>query len=110
MSSESHLSLEPRRGRPRRLRRDQTGAAAVEFVLVAIPLFFILYGLIAFGMMLALKQSVTNAAAEGARAVVGVIDELARVAVHEPGAAEAVADTAVAFCLQGLLGPRQAAP
>ncbi len=40
------------------------------------------------------------------RAVVGVIDELARVVVHEPGAAQAVADTAVTFCLQGLLGPR----
>ena len=47
----------------------------MEFVLVAIPLFFILYALIAFGMMLALKQSVTNAAAEGARAVVGVVDD-----------------------------------
>jgi hypothetical protein len=27
------------------------------------------------------------------------------VVVHEPEAADAVADTAVAFCLQGLLGP-----
>jgi AcrR family transcriptional regulator len=38
-------------------------------------------------------------------AVLGVVDELARVVVHEPEAAQAVADTAVAFCLQGLLGP-----
>jgi hypothetical protein len=34
-----------------------------------------------------------------------VVNELARVIAHEPGAGEAVADTAVAFCLQGLLGP-----
>lgn len=53
----------------------ESGAAAVEFALVAIPLFFILYALIAFGMMLALKQSVTSAASEGARAVVGVVDD-----------------------------------
>ena len=38
-------------------------------------------------------------------AVLGVVNELARVIAHEPGAGEAVADTAVAFCLQGLLGP-----
>jgi AcrR family transcriptional regulator len=41
-------------------------------------------------------------------AVLGVVDELARVVVHEPGAADVVADTAVAFCLQGLCGPRRA--
>jgi AcrR family transcriptional regulator len=41
-------------------------------------------------------------------AVVGVINELARVVVREPGAGHAVADTAVAFCLQGLLGPDRA--
>lgn len=55
--------------------RDQKGAAAVEFALVILPLVFVLYGLIAFGMMLALKQSVTSAAAEGARSVVGVTDD-----------------------------------
>ena len=38
-------------------------------------------------------------------AVVGVINELARVVVHEQGTGDDVADTAVAFCLQGLLGP-----
>ena len=43
----------------------------LEFALV-IPIFiFVLYGLIAFGMMLSAKQTVTNAAAEGARAAVG---------------------------------------
>lgn len=33
---------------------------------------FVLYGLIAFGMMLAVKQSITHAAADGARAAIAV--------------------------------------
>ena len=37
-------------------------------------------------------------------AVLGVVNELARVIAHEPGAGAGVADVAVAFCLQGLLG------
>ena len=52
-------------------RRDQKGAALVEFSLVVGLFVFVLYGLIAFGMILATKQRVTNAAAEGARAAVG---------------------------------------
>lgn len=43
----------------------------VEFALVVGLFVFILYGLISFGMILATKQRVTNAAAEGARAAVG---------------------------------------
>ncbi|MGI8806299.1 MAG: TadE family protein [Acidimicrobiales bacterium] len=43
----------------------------MEFSLVILPLIFVLYGLIAFGMMFALKQSMTNAAAEGARSALG---------------------------------------
>ena len=42
-------------------------AALLEFSLVFGLFVFILYGLIAFGMMLALKQSVTSAASDGAR-------------------------------------------
>lgn len=70
-----HHPRPPAGSRRTPLRRDQKGAAAVEFALVIVPLVFVLYGLIAFGMMLALKQSVTSAAAEGARAVVGVPDD-----------------------------------
>ncbi len=55
-------------------RRDQKGAALVEFSLVVGFFVFVLYGLIAFGMILATKQRVTNAAAEGARAAVGSVD------------------------------------
>lgn len=57
--------------RRHRLRRNQSGAAAVEFALVVGLFVFVLYGLIAFGMILATKQRVTNAAAEAARAAVG---------------------------------------
>ena len=49
----------------------ENGVEMLEFALV-IPIFiFVLYGLIAFGMVLSAKQTVTNAAAEGARAAVG---------------------------------------
>lgn len=59
--------------RRRRLvpRRNQAGAALVEFAVVALLFFTILYLLIAFGMALAVKQSITNAASEGARAAIG---------------------------------------
>jgi Flp pilus assembly protein TadG len=51
--------------------RDERGAALLEFALV-FPIFvFVLYGLIAYGMALSLKQSITHAAAEGARAALG---------------------------------------
>ena len=46
----------------------------LEFAIVAPIFFFILYALVVFGMALALKQGVTNAAAEAARATVGVAD------------------------------------
>jgi Flp pilus assembly protein TadG len=45
--------------------------ALVEFALVVGIFIMILYGLVYFGMALATKQRVTNAAAEGARAAVG---------------------------------------
>jgi hypothetical protein len=43
----------------------------VEFSLVVVLFVALLYGLVAYGLMLALKQSVTNAANEGARAAIG---------------------------------------
>ena len=63
--------VESRRRTWRRPRRDESGAALLEFSLVFGLFVFILYGLIAFGMILALKQSVTNAATEAARSAVG---------------------------------------
>jgi Flp pilus assembly protein TadG len=41
---------------------------------VVVPFVFVLYALVALGMALAVKQSVTSAAAEGARSAVGVPD------------------------------------
>lgn len=65
----------PAAGARRRLsRRNQSGAALLEFSLVVLPFAMLLYGLIAFGMILATKQSVTNAASEAARSAVGAAD------------------------------------
>jgi len=51
--------------------RGEKGVEMLEFALV-IPIFvFVLYGLIAFGVMLSGKQTITHAASEGARAAVG---------------------------------------
>ena len=66
-----HHSLPALPPRRRLFGRDQSGAAAVEFALVVGLFAFILYGLVAFGVILAQKQKVTNAAAEAARATVG---------------------------------------
>ncbi|WP_203335306.1 TadE/TadG family type IV pilus assembly protein [Nocardioides limicola] len=50
-------------------RRDrETGAAAVEFALVVLPLLIIVFGIITFGYMLSFRQAMSQAAAEGARA------------------------------------------
>ena len=59
-----HRAVQPPAGTRRRARRDQRGAAILEFALVA-PLFFlVILGLVTFGMILAKKQSITNAAAD----------------------------------------------
>lgn len=89
-----HHPLPPagtRRGLLRR--RDQKGAALVEFAMVVGLFVMVLYGLIYFGMALATKQRVTNAAAEGARAAVGAAS---------PGDAQTIAQTRV----ESLLGPQ----
>ncbi|WP_340539410.1 TadE/TadG family type IV pilus assembly protein [Nocardioides sp. GXZ039] len=49
-------------------RREDRGAAAVEFAIVVIPLLYLVFGIINYGYMLAFRQSVSQAAAEGARA------------------------------------------
>ena len=53
----------------------EDGVVLIEFAFVFALFVFILYALIAFGAALALKQTVTHAAAEGARAAVGVVDD-----------------------------------
>jgi hypothetical protein len=61
----------------RRRRCSDDGAAAVEFALVVPLLVLILFGIISYGMMLSLRQTLSQAAAEGARAaaVTFVMDE-----------------------------------
>ncbi len=70
--SDSRRSAPPARFR----RGDESGAALVEFALVVGLFVFILYGLISFGMILAQKQKITNAAAEAARSAVGESSDL----------------------------------
>jgi Flp pilus assembly protein TadG len=50
------------------LKRPERGAAAVEFALVVPILLLLTFGIISFGFMLSFRQSVSQAAAEGARA------------------------------------------
>jgi Flp pilus assembly protein TadG len=48
--------------------RGDGGTAILEFTLVSVLLFTIIFGIINFGILLSFKQDVTRAAAEGARA------------------------------------------
>lgn len=72
MTRTHHLA--PAGARRRLLCRSQKGAALVEFALVILPFTIVLYSLSYFGMALATKQRITNAASEGARAAVGAPD------------------------------------
>lgn len=57
----------------RSCRRDQRGAAAVEFALVAPILFSLVFGIIGFGFVFAQELSLGNGARQGAR--YGVVNE-----------------------------------
>jgi Flp pilus assembly protein TadG len=57
------------RARPQVRRcRDETGATAVEFAIVVLPLVGLVFGLIAYGYMLSFRQAISQGAAEAARA------------------------------------------
>jgi len=55
------------RGRLGALRRDQRGTALVEFALVALPLFLIIFGILDFGRALNYYNDMTQLAGQGAR-------------------------------------------
>jgi Flp pilus assembly protein TadG len=48
--------------------RDEGGAAALEFALVLPMLLLIIFGIISYAYMFSVRQAITQAAAEGARA------------------------------------------
>jgi Flp pilus assembly protein TadG len=52
-----------------RRRRDENGAAAVEFALIMIPLLYIVFGIIQYGWYFYAMQTGTSATAEAARRV-----------------------------------------
>lgn len=49
-------------------RREDRGAAAVEFALIAPLLMLLVFGIISYGYMLSFRQAISQGAAEGARA------------------------------------------
>jgi hypothetical protein len=59
----------------KRTTRGERGSVLVEFSLVFALFVLVLYGVICFGMILAAKNSITHAAAEGARSAIGVVDD-----------------------------------
>ena len=67
---------------PARFARDQSGAVAVEFVLIAPILFALLFGIITLGYFMGLSHSVNQLAAGAARASVAGLntDERAQLA------------------------------
>ena len=56
----------------RSCRRNRSGAAVVEFAIVAPVFFLLVFGMIEYGRMVMVQQVITNASREGAR--VGVLD------------------------------------
>lgn len=72
--------LRARREERRRERRGERGAAAVEFALILPILATLLFGIIDYGDMLSVRQAVSQAAAEGARAAAVNPDDGAKAA------------------------------
>lgn len=54
----------------RALVRSEDGVAALEFALVSMLFMMLLYGIITYGFLFGLDQSITHAAEEGARAAI----------------------------------------
>lgn len=70
----------------------QQGAVAVEFALVFVVFFMVMYGAIAYGVVFSIKHSLNLAASEGARAAVRNVGDLsAREALATQTATDAIA-------------------
>jgi len=88
----SCASLRARAGKTDRTTgRDERGSSAVEFALVLPFLALIILGIIAYSYMFSVRQAITQATAEGARAG----------AVAVPGSASADATSAINEALSG---------
>jgi Flp pilus assembly protein TadG len=88
----SCASLRARAGKTDRARgRDERGSSAVEFALVLPFLALVILGIIAYSYMFSVRQAITQATAEGARAG----------AVAVPGSASADAQSAINEALSG---------
>ena len=87
-------------GGVRRARARERGAAAVEFALVVPLLLVLVFGIISYGYMLSFRQSISQAAAEGARAAAvapaAVVDKA-------PIAFQAIEDVLGVTCNAGVL-------
>ncbi len=62
----------------RRFRKDQSGAVAIEFVLIAPILLTLLFGIVTVGYFMGISHSVQQLAAGAARASVAGIDDIER--------------------------------
>jgi len=86
--------------RRKQVRRDDRGASAVEFALLVLPLTLLVFGIIAFGVMLSFRQTLSQAATEGARAAAVQVDESKRQSEAEAAVADAM--SAVIFGGDGM--------
>jgi Flp pilus assembly protein TadG len=80
--------------RPRTQLHDQDGVAALEFALVLPVLMALVFGIIAYGTMLSFRQTLSQAAAEGAR----------QAAVAPPGLPDADRETRARNAIAAALG------
>jgi len=74
---------------------NDSGATAVEFALILIPLLLLIFGIIEFGLLVFNQQMITNASREGARA---------GIALHSPKVSvPAIQSRVSAFCADHLV-------
>ena len=64
-----------------RCKRQRRGAAVVEFAVVAPLLFALLFGMVEFGRMVMVQQTLTNASREGARR--GILENASQTEVEQ---------------------------
>lgn len=80
--SESNQGQRVRRAQ-KRIEKRQRGAAIVEFALVMILLFTLVFGIIGFGVVMSFKQTLTHAAAEAARRAATTQDDPLTTSIDE---------------------------